>query len=370
MSVEQIKHAVRSAFLPGLLAILVSWMAVIYAHGALSALPQSLIWIFLILSPIPLAGSAPIIYWRGRMGYVLAAIGAVPALVWIHETESRSFFNSWIALNGSSYDRLPNEYFRYAELRILVLALSVVTLIWSITRLLPVGWRIRNHPVNQRTWPAMAIALCCLSYWFSKSVLPYREPVIVDGAGSELRLLHVTKTGLVFHETRFSLSRDGEYYLARSDRRLFQYRFIEASNKGALPQNLLVEMNNLKSEVKLERTETTAPEALRKWNGEGWYAESGRYAVSAFTSENSVPPPSDLVSFFRQVEAIPIKGQVSRYEIRDVCLGFCYDPRLDSGTERRINVAVTCPAGKKAATDHRLANPLSFRAKWGHPLRG
>jgi hypothetical protein len=64
---------------------------------------------------------------------------------------------------------------------------------------------------------------------------------------------------------------------------------------------------------------------------EGWYTEMGTYAITAFTTENRVPPPEELVEFFRVLETSPSESAAPQYQVRDVCLGFCYDPKAGIG---------------------------------------
>ena len=55
------------------------------------------------------------------------------------------------------------------------------------------------------------------------------------------------------------------------------------------------------------------------------------FAIAAFTTETATPPPAALVAFFREVEGVPSVGASSNDEVRDVCLGFCYDPKAGLG---------------------------------------
>ena len=56
-----------------------------------------------------------------------------------------------------------------------------------------------------------------------------------------------------------------------------------------------------------------------------------RFAVAAFTTENATAPPAELVAFFRGIVETPSDGPRYSYEVRDVCLGFCYDPQAGLG---------------------------------------
>lgn len=306
-------------------------MAVTYIHAA-TFLPQGdVIWMFLLFSPILLLGSAVALYWRDRLGYVLAVLGVLPSMLWVHASESRSFSNSWIALNASWNDPHLVDYIRHSQIRILTAAISVVTFIWAVTRMLPARWRVRSRPVNQRTWPAVLIAILIVAYWFAVSVFPYRQPIIVDAVSPDLSILHVIKQGTSFHETRVTLYRNATYYLEKTDRKLFHYSFGATVYEGLLTEDLREKLKNLKSKPELKQVEKTPPRALHNWRAEGWYAENGNYMISAFTTENRATPPPEFVAFFRAVENIPLTDAESRYELKDVCLGFCYDPKAGLG---------------------------------------
>jgi hypothetical protein len=57
----------------------------------------------------------------------------------------------------------------------------------------------------------------------------------------------------------------------------------------------------------------------------------GRFAVAAFTTENATASPAELVALFRGIVETPSDGPHYGYEVRDVCLGFCYDPQAGLG---------------------------------------
>ncbi len=150
-----------------------------------------------------------------------------------------------------------------------------MTLIWAVTRLLPLHWQLRNRAVNQRTWPAIAITLIFIVYWFGTFAFPYRQPVITDGIHPELSILHVEKDGITFHETRISLYRDGRYQLVRNDRQLFHYSFVETAHEGLLTEDLCAKLKAIEALPELKRTLDKAPRALQARHGEGWYTEMG-----------------------------------------------------------------------------------------------
>jgi hypothetical protein len=319
-----------AALLPICSAVAVIWMLVTYAGIGRDILSYMRADGFAMLfGPPVLVGGALLLRWRARVGYSVAVVGAALPLPWIFRTESRVFSNSWVAMNASSEQ--PNAYIGYSQLRIVAVALLLMTLSWALTRLLPSKWKIRNRPANRRTWPSLVFTLTIIAWWFAASVRPYRQPLIVDAVPPELTILNVKKDGTAFHETRVSVYRDGTYYVVRTDRRLFRYSFGETVHDGTLTDDLRNRLKVVRSLPELTRTLEKSPTALRARRGEGWYTEMNSFAITAFTTESATSPPAELVAFFRAVEDSSSIGTSSRYEVRDVCLGFCYDPKAGLG---------------------------------------
>jgi DNA-directed RNA polymerase specialized sigma24 family protein len=67
------------------------------------------------------------------------------------------------------------------------------------------------------------------------------------------------------------------------------------------------------------------PAALRSWNAEGWYVVLQDSRLLAFTSEYRTTPPKEITDLFEEMEKLPA-SQEEAFVLRDVCLGFCYDP--------------------------------------------
>lgn len=310
----------------------VAWMLVSYARIAHGILPYGSMDRFAVnFGPVVLLGGTMLLRSRPRLGYMVAAVGAVLPLPWIFRTESRAFGNSWIAMNASWNDPDVFHYMHYSQLNIVSVALLLMTLIWAITRLLPSDWQLRNLPVNQRTWPAIVITLIFIVWWFAEFVSPYRQPIIVDAMHPELTILNVKKAGIAFHETRVTIYSNGTYYMVRSDRQLFRYSFGETAHEGVLTDDLRTKLKVIQALPELTRTLDKSPSALRARHSEGWYTEMESFAIAAFTTETATPPPAALVAFFREVEGVPSVGASSNDEVRDVCLGFCYDPKAGLG---------------------------------------
>jgi hypothetical protein len=267
---------------------------------------------------------------RPRIGYFITFIGAALPLFWVYRTESRAFINSWVLLNASG-DLAEMVYLRYAQLRIVCAALLLFALAWALIRLLPSSWHVRNLPLNQRTWPAVVIAVFVIVWWFATFAFPYRQPVIADAMASELSILHVEKNGIDFHETSLRIYRDCRFFMTHNDRRLFRYKFEEVWHGGVLTEDQCVQLKTVLGLTDQQRTQDRAPKAPRVAHGEGWYTEMQRYEIAAFTTENATAPPAELVAFFRGIVAMPSDGPHQRYEVRDVCLGFCFDPQAGLG---------------------------------------
>jgi len=124
------------------------WMLVEYAQIAPYLLYRSMDWFALLLSPLALLAGASLLLRRPRLGYMVAALGAALPLPWIFLTETRGSVNSWIALNASWNDPDTFRYMSYSQLRILSVGLLLMTLIWAVTRLLPLDWQLRNRAAN------------------------------------------------------------------------------------------------------------------------------------------------------------------------------------------------------------------------------
>lgn len=169
---------------------------------------------------------------------------------------------------------------------------------------------------------AIGTAAVVVAWWFKVSVMPYRDLQIRDGIPPEVAILHVVKQGLQVRELHVSASRNGRFWKARTDRRLFQYRFTTRYRVGSLlPRELRERVREL---AHRGGEGTAAPEPLRAWNAEGWYVRiSGKWTA----------PPPDVGDLFDGISGAPsgmpwIEGE---YVSADICLGFCYGPAAAMG---------------------------------------
>jgi hypothetical protein len=295
--------------------------------------------------------AAAAVSYFARLAYILGLVAGLISAAWLIATEFVWFqmMNSWIALNVNGGDPYGRAVRSVAVMRIVAVCLIVVAIVLSLFRLLPFRWTLRKRPVCERTWPAFAVSAITLAVWYGCAVSPYRLPGIVDGGpGPDLRVLHVVKRGLQFHETEISTFRS-EFYISRNDRRLFQYAIEDRTSRGVLPATTLQKVSSLRQLPQLKALHPQPAKALRAWNAEGWYyldEGMGGIGLRSFTSEYGTTPPKEIVDAFREIEGIHPTEDWGRSSINDVCLGFCYDPLAALGFVFANNRCFTFPDGK------------------------
>jgi hypothetical protein len=284
------------------------------------------------VSPLVFLCASALVFFRPRFGYTLGVIAGLIALPWFFQTEfSPATWNSWISLNYESPIPIPSEvgpYLAFTRLKILSVILIVVAVACSSIRLLPARWSLWKSPLCRCTWPAFAVGFLVLAVWFGYSVTPYSIPAYDHPGSVEFRILHVEKRGLRFHETAMSEERNGRAWILRTERRLFQYRFEERIAWTALAEASPATIERVRTFVQsptLWELRTPPPRTLRSWNAEGWYVVLKDSRLLAFTSEYGTAPPKEVTELFHQIENLPLR-EGSPLAVRDVCLGFCYDP--------------------------------------------
>lgn len=302
-------------------------------------------WLFLSLQPgdrpAPVAAIASAIvfvlasegvFLRLRFSYWLGMVSGLVGLYWFSRIELLYFpaLNSWIAFNLPDEPQFLSDVF-LAKLKIIFVVIVVTSTAYCMTRLLPATWVVREVPVRERNWPALAVCILVVASWYGVSASPYRIPLIVDGVTSELTVLHVEKNGIQFHETAISASRDGRILVQRSNRKLFHYRFVVRDGVGMMPEAITARVRILAQSTQLRDSRTAPAVALRNKNAEGWYVRTG-YKVSAFTSEYGTEPPKEVVDLFHDLESVAPAEKELR-AVNDVCMGFCYDPLAGLGLD-------------------------------------
>ncbi len=287
------------------------------------------LYLLCFLSPALFAFAAGAVSFRPTLAHI-AAFSGVVGMPWVYlNLRDSGLGNVWLMFNlpGREIAMYPPLY---AELTIFAVGLIMLAIATAALRLLPSHWQLRKLPIRERTWPAFAISLVVLAIWFSQSVMPYRIPAAVDYSDFPiLQILHVEKRGLQFHENCVSVwGRRGQPLSATfsgNDRRLFQYRFQEKGASGHLPDSLAERVRVMlhSSDRETEKRDEIKP--LRRWNADGWYFTAEGVGLRAYTTEKGTMPPPEIVDLFRDLEKIPRSQEISS-ELRDVCLGFCYDP--------------------------------------------
>jgi hypothetical protein len=274
------------------------------------------------LSPLVFLGACILIFLKPRFGYTLGLLASSIALPFFVSAEvSLAPWNSWIFLNEDSSRGAP----AFVALRILRLALLALAIAVSSVRLLPANWSARGTPLCRRTWPSFALITLMLAAWFAHSTLPYRVPAYDHPANFEFRILHIQKRGLRLHQVAVCGYRDGRAWVMRHDRQLFQYQFEERGAIVILRDATLERARAFFHSPELSKSGATPAKPLWSWNAEGWYVVLKDAQLLAFTTEYRTAPPDEVTALFNEVEALSPWAEWPLH-VRDVCLGFCYDP--------------------------------------------
>ena len=255
--------------------------------------------------PVVLLCAGILVFVRPRLGYSLGLLSGLMVLPWFILTERSLWEGSWAVLNYVGATPGDRQLAVYAKLRLLSLALIAITITCSCLRLLPSRWSMRKSPLSRRTWPAFAIGLLVLVIWFFHSARPYRVPLIVDAPPAVFRVLHIEKRGLHFRETGALTDRDGRFIRWWEDRRLFQYRFEGHTAGGVLNRAASEQVNSIVSSPALRTLHTPPARLLRSWNAEGWYIVLKDERLLAFTTENRMAPPHEIMDLLQGSGTFP-----------------------------------------------------------------
>ena len=289
------------------------------------------------LAAVLFAFAAGLVSYRQNAAQMCAIAGVV-ALPWIYGSTlvGNIYANEWIIFNVPDRELPMYKGLATAGLTITSVALIVLAIATGVLRLLPDGWVVRRVRVCERTWPAVAVSVLFLALWFSQSVMPYRIPGALDfSSWPVLQILHVEKRGLQFHEmcVRVWGRRDQleSVSFSGNDRRLFEYRFHQRFTQGELSASLVERIGALIQSSKSVKSNREPIKPLRRWNDDGWYVAGESIELKAYTTENRVTPPQEVIDLFHDLEKIP-RGQETSEDRKDVCLGFCYDPLSGLGS--------------------------------------
>ncbi len=297
---------------------------------------QAVFYFLCFISPALLTFAAGTVALRPALSHACALIGLVSA-PWLYWSAIRNtaLGNVWLVFNVPDKELMRYPQTFYAALTIVSVGLMVLALATAAMRLLPSRWQLRGQPLCERTWPAVAVGLIFLVVWFSRSVMPYRIPGAMDFADwPVLQILHVEKRGLQFHETCVKVwghsPRPFRVSVSGNNRRLFEYRFQDTSASGPLSEPLAERVRALvqSSHRTREASETVKP--IRDWNADAWYFQAQGAGLKIYNTAHRSPPPQEILDLFQDLEGVPRSSQ-TRSEMKDVCLGFCYDPLSEMG---------------------------------------
>jgi len=284
-----------------------------------------------VIAPILFAFAAGCISYRPASAHVLALAGLV-SLPWIYwaTLKDTPLGNIWTLFNVPDRERLTRNLLDFTELTIISIALVLLAIATAALRLLPSGWKLRGLAIRERTWPALAAMLLFLGVWFSKSVMPYRISGAVDYAGWPiLQILHVEKRGLQFHETCVKIAgyrgHPESVRLSWNDRRLFQYRFQQNEAWGEVPPSVLERTRAVMQSLDSGGAPSDPVKPLRAWNIDGWYVMGESVGLKVYESDKKETPPREIVELFNELAKVSRVRQ-TQSDMRDICLGFCYDP--------------------------------------------
>jgi hypothetical protein len=278
--------------------------------------------------PLAYIGAGIVVLRRPRLGYCLALAATVAAVRLVSRTLAYIPWRYWTDFNYEPIGPLPPELAWFAQLRLLSAILVLSSGVCALVRLLPSRWTIRGIPVAQCNWPVIAATVPIIAAWFLLSVTFDRGPRMAGGTGPMLRILHLKKNGIHYEESSVEVFQDSRTLVSHASRRLFQYRFEHPAHWVTLGEKSPAALDRaraLTGSPKLWGKRTPAAVAPRSWNAEGWYVARSGSPGLAFTTENGLKPPPEVTSLFYEIEALPSSAPI-RQGIRDVCLGFCYDP--------------------------------------------
>lgn len=298
-------------------------------HFVEETLIQAMFYFLCFVSAVLFAFAAGTISHRPSLAHGIALAGLV-SVPWIYSnamTDS-GLGNVWLLFNVPDNDL--GAYMRpYAWVTIAVVGVTALAVISAGFRLLPAQWQFRGTPLRERTWPAVAASTVVLAVWFSQSVLPYRIPGAVDYSDYPVfQILHVEKSGFQFHERCFSVYWQRPYRpisvsFTGSERRLFHYRFQHNGSSLQVPKALIERIQGMLESSAHEKRQQDVVRPIWGWSADRWYLSGQGYGLRVYGAPN--PPPRGVVDLFRELDGIPRLSE-SHSELKDVCLGFCYDP--------------------------------------------
>jgi hypothetical protein len=290
-------------------------------------------WFFpCCVAPLFLSFAAGAIRYRASVAHGAALLGlvAAPWLYW-NVVRDTGLGNVWLIFNepDSPLELFSSSQVAFAAIAVLSVGLLTFALVTAAVHLLA-ALHLGRLSLRRLRWLPFAVSFAVLMLWFSRSVMPYRIPGAVDSDRPMLQILHVEKHGLQFHERCVKVW-GGWNGVLRSvsfsgdDRRLFQYSFTENQQSGGeLSSAFRDRIRELfPSSSRSRESEDVHP--IRAWNADAWYVSEQHSGLQIYGIDGRPTPPETIVALFSDLEKIPHSSSYG-WQLRDVCLGFCYDP--------------------------------------------
>ena len=265
---------------------------------------------------------------KSRFADRVALLGAILNWPFFRFAEFSGYtFSSWLVFNLPDDGDESRAALRLVTLKIVSISLLFAATAFSSWRLMPASWRARKLSLRDRTWPGFAICFLLVGTWFLVSVSRYQIPIYdLHDNPPILSVLHVEKSGLHFHETSLAFYRNGEFYLRRDDRRLFQYRFPMSIINGVLTEPDLRLLKGLAdSPREFQGTQVSSYSPPHAWKADRWYVFDERRAGRKPINMEISVVPNDILSLFADAQKLP-PYRTWRRTSKDVCFGFCFDP--------------------------------------------
>jgi hypothetical protein len=268
------------------------------------------------------------VFMARRFADLIALVGALLAwpYFWL-AAFPRYVFSSWLTFNLGGESSELHFARLIATLTILAASALVAATAFSALRLTPKAWRIGKLSLRDRAWPGFALTFLFVVTWYLRAVTPYQIPIYdIHQNLPDVSVLHVEKHGLRFHETSLAFYRDGAFYLAQNDRRLFQYSFETRLARGVLTEDCFRLLNGLaNSPPEFRGSDVSSYVPPKTWNADRWFVTMQGRAGRKPTNIDASVVPKEVLTLFYETQKLPQEWAQLK-TARDVCLGFCYDP--------------------------------------------
>jgi hypothetical protein len=160
--------------------------------------------------------------------------------------------------------------------------------------------------------------------------MPYRIPGALDYSDwPVLQILHVVKNGLQFHENCVRvwgrIDRPYSLSVTKDDRRLLTYRFQQTGSSGGQLSDSVAKRVRTLIAVSHQSKKSDIVQPIRAWNADRWYVSADGSPLKIYDNSSGTPAPQEVTDLFHDLSQMRQSSETES-ELRDVCLGFCYDP--------------------------------------------